>query len=468
MDILLGFLVLSILLILSALKGIFAGYALIIGLGIFIYIGKKHGYPISKLLRMSFEGGKKSLIVLEIFILIGGIISIWMASGTIPAIVFYGIELIHPQLFILSAFLVTCIVSLLIGTSLGTTGTIGIAVMIIARSGDVYLPLVAGAVMSGAYFGDRNSPMSSSANLVAQISKTNLYSNIINMIKTSLLPFSISVILYGILSYFYPITTTSTILSQGIENSFDISLWVLLPAICIILLSFFRVNVKFSILISIIISLIISLVIQKYSLFENVKYLLFGFRMEQSVPIAEVLQGGGIIPMMKTGFVVFISSAFTGIFEGTDLLKGIINKLVKKRNRQGVFAQTILVSIASSIIGCTQTLAVMLTHILTKENYERNNISKEEIAIDLENSAIMLAPMIPWNIAAFVPLTTMGVGPNALLFSFYLFLLPFIYWITLSIRTRTKVNKGKFHLKTSLRNKKTPSEDLAINGDNTL
>jgi NhaC family Na+:H+ antiporter len=453
MDILLGFFILFVLLIISALKGIFAGYALMIGLGIFIYIGTKHGYPIYNLLKMSFEGGKKSLIILQIFVLIGAIIAIWMASGTIPAIVFYGIELIYPQLFILSAFLVTCVVSLLIGTSLGTTGTIGIAVMIIARSGDVYLPLVAGAVMSGAYFGDRNSPMSSSANLVAQISKTNLYDNIINMIKTSLLPFSISVILYGILSYFYPITTTSTILSQGIENNFHISLWVLLPAICIILLSFFKVNVKLSMLISIIIALVISLGIQKYSFLENIKYIIFGFKMEQSSPIADVLQGGGIISMMKTGVIVFISSAFTGVFEGTDLLKGIIKKLVKKKNRQGVFIQTIFVSIASSIIGCTQTLAVMLTHILTKETYDINNLSKEEIAIDLENSAIMLAPMIPWNIAALVPLTTMGVGPKALLFSFYLILLPFLYWITLSIKDRL--------------NKKIPSDDLAVNGHNT-
>ena len=159
--------------------------------------------------------------------------------------------------------------------------------------------------------------------------------------------------------------------------------------------------------------------------------------MEQSSPIAEVFQGGGIIFMMKTGLIVFFSSAFTGIFEGTDLLNGVKKELVKKKkSRQGIFAQTIFISFASAIIGCTQTLAVMLTHILIKEAYGKNKLSNEEIAIDLENSAIMIAPMIPWNVAALVPLTTMGVGPKALLFSFYLFLLPSTYLISLRRKGR--------------------------------
>ena len=288
--------------------------------------------------------------------------------------------------------------------------------------------------------------MSSSANLVAQITETDLYENIVNMIKTSLLPFIISVVLYGILSYFYPITKTSDLLLEGIQYNFHISLWTLLPAISIILLSFLKIRVKISMSISIFISLIISLAIQKYSLLENLKFLIFGFRIQQSTPIAAALQGGGILSMMKVGVIVFISSAFSGIFEGTDLLGEIIDRLNKKKNRQKVFAQTILVSLASSIIGCTQVLAVMLTHILTKQSYKTNKLSKNEVAIDLENSAIMIAPMIPWNVAALVPLTTMGVSPKALLYSFYLLLVPLMYWIHLGIRTGVKQKKYTFKL----------------------
>lgn len=436
MDIFWGFFVLFLLLIISAIKGISPAYALIIGLGIFIYIGKKHGYPIKELLRMCLTGGKKSLIVLRIFILIGGIIATWMAAGTIPTIVFYGIKLIHPKLFIFSAFLVTCVVSLLIGTSLGTASTIGIAIMIMARSGEVYLPLVAGAVLSGAYLGDRNSPMSSSANLVAEISNTDLYKNISNMIRTSIIPFFITLIIYGVLSFLYPISTTSSILSEGIGNIFNTNLLVLLPAFSIILLSILRVDVKASMLISILISLIISISIQKFSLLDNLKFLIFGFKMKDIHPIAEVLQGGGILSMMKSGLIVFISSAFTGIFEETDLLKFVVDKINVKKPRHKIFGQTILISLATSIIGCTQVLAVMLTHILSKKNYRINNLSREELSIDLENSAIVIAPIIPWNIAALIPLTTMGIGPIGILFSFYLFLLPIIYWIELAIKYR--------------------------------
>lgn len=434
MDIMIGFLILFILLLSSALKGIFVGYALIIGLGIFIYIGKRHGYPLQQLLKMSWIGGKKSFIVLEIFFLIGGIIALWMSGGSIPGIVLYGMKLIHPHLFVLSAFLVTCMVSLLIGTAFGTVGTIGIALMIIARSGHVYLPLVAGAIMSGAYFGDRNSPMSSSANLVAQMTQTSLYQNINNMIKTSILPFGITVVVYGVLSYFYPITTTSTVVSQGIQDNFHISLWVLLPAFSIIILSFFKVDVKISMLFSIITAVIISIVVQNYTLNELMKYLFFGFHMDSSIPISDVFQGGGILSMMKLGFIVFLSSAFTGIFEGTHLLDNLVLRLVKKKNRETVFGQTALLSIASSIIGCTQALAIMLTHLLVKDSYSENHLSKEEMALDLENSAILLAPMIPWNIAAMVPLTTMGVNSKALLFSFYLLLVPFFYWVSLKVK----------------------------------
>lgn len=434
MDILLGFLILFLLLVISAIKGIYPAYGLIIGLVIFISIGKKHGYPIKSLLKMSLNGGKKSFIVLKIFILIGGIISAWMAAGTIPTIVFYGIKLIHPKLFILSAFLVTCLVSLLIGTSLGTAGTIGVALMIMARSGNIYLPLVAGAVLSGAYVGDRNSPMSSSANLVAQISGTNLYNNISIMIKTSVVPLVISIIIYGSLSFLYPISATSSILTDGIVENFTVNLLVLLPALCIIFLSILKVDVKVSMIISIIISIILSVSMQKYSLMENIKFLVFGFKMEGTSSITTVLRGGGIISMMKNGLIVFISSSFSGIFENTDLLKTIMEKVNVKKSRHKVFQQTILVSLATSIVGCTQVLAVMLTHIISKESYKINNLSNDQLAIDLENSAIVIAPIIPWNIAALVPLTTMGVGLSGILFSFYLFLLPITYWAGLAIK----------------------------------
>ncbi len=449
MDILVGFLLLFLLLLVSSLKGLFAGYALIIGLFFFIWVGRRHGYPLAKLIQMSLRGGLKSLIVLQIFFLIGIIISVWMAAGTIPAIVFYGIKLIHPQLFLLTSFLATCLVSILIGTSIGTASTIGMAMMIMARSGHVYLPLAAGAIMSGAYFGDRNSPMSSSANLVAQITGTNLYDNIRGMICTSILPFTLTVIIYGLLSFLFPISNVSSMVSQGIIQSFQVSPWVLLPAFSILVLSGFKVNVKKSMLISIAIASALCIGIQNIPLSSLLHIMIFGFKLPPSHPMSSVLQGGGILSMMKIGLIVFLSSAFTGIFEGTSLLDGIIKRLAKKKNRWEIFGQTLLLSIASSIIGCTQALAVMLTNLLAKDTYQRNHLTKEELAIDLENSAITLAPMIPWNIAALVPLSIMDAKPISLIFSFYLYLLPLTYWLSMVRKTRREVEVHKKITETS-------------------
>jgi NhaC family Na+:H+ antiporter len=160
----------------------------------------RRGYLLKDLLIMMGKGSKKSLVVLKIFVLIGIITAVWRACGTISFIVYYAIAFMSAKYFILSAFLLSCLVSFLLGTSLGTVGTMGIVLMVLAKSGSVDINMAAGAVIAGAYFGDRCSPMSSSASLVAVLTRTNLYVNIKNMIKTSILPFALSIIGYIYLS----------------------------------------------------------------------------------------------------------------------------------------------------------------------------------------------------------------------------------------------------------------------------
>ena len=138
---------------------------------------------------MSFNGGKRAFVVLEIFLLIGIITGTWIASGTVPAIIYYGIKYMNPNFFILYTFLISCIVSFLLGTSLGTVSTVGVALILMAKGGNINIDIAAGAIIAGAYFGDRCSPMSSSAILVANLTRTNLYTNISNMFKTAVIPF---------------------------------------------------------------------------------------------------------------------------------------------------------------------------------------------------------------------------------------------------------------------------------------
>ena len=426
MVIILSFIFCFVLLILSVLNGIFVGYPLAIILIIFIFLAVSRGNSVKSVLIMAYKGGEKSFIVLEIFVLIGAITSAWMASGTVPAIVYYGTKFLNPNIFILSAFLISSLVSYLIGTSFGTIGTVGIALMVMARGGGVNVSITAGAILSGAYFGDRCSPMSSSANLVAHITETELYENIKNMFKTGAIPFVLASILYLILSIKFPLNAKVNFISIEITKAFNINIITLVPALIILIFSFFKINVKKLMCFSIMAAIIISISLQGASIISVIRYLIFGFTLDNSSSLNAIIKGGGILSMVKISVVVFISSAFTGIFEETGMLSAVEKWTMKANTKPKLFLTTIIISIATSAFGCTQALAVILTHILMKNAYIKNKENKSTLAVDIENTAIVIAPLIPWNIAVLVPLATLGVGYMAIVFCFYLYLIPLV------------------------------------------
>lgn len=426
MDIAIAFIFCFLLLIYSSFKGIFVGYTLIIGLLIFIVLACKKGFKFVDVIKMAYKGGRKSFIVLEIFILIGAVTSTWMSSGTVPAIVFYGMKLLNPNTFVVSIFLISSVVSFLLGTSFGTVGTVGVAFMVMARGGGVDLNLAAGAVLAGAYFGDRCSPMSSSGNLVANITETDLYTNIKDMLKSTIIPFVIAVIIYLAFSFKFPLSVGENNISSEILKSFNINIITLIPAIIVLIFCIFKVNVKISIVVSIIVASTISIIIQHNSIADVIRYIVVGYDIKSNTLLDSIIKGGGVISMFKSALIVFVSSAFTGIFEGTEMLQSFEEIVNKSSSRAGNFFTTIIVSIITSAFGCTQTLAVILTHLLVKKNYEKNNIDKNKLALDIENSAIIISPLIPWNIAALVPLATLNVGASSILYAFYLYLIPVI------------------------------------------
>lgn len=383
---------------------------------------------------MAFTGGKKAFIVLKIFILIGAITGIWMASGTVPGIVYYGIKYMNPHYYILYAFMISSLVSFLLGTSLGTVSTVGVALIVMAKSGNINVNIAAGAIMAGAYFGDRCSPMSSSANLVANLTGTNLYANIKNMLRTSIIPFCLALILYYIFSLRHPLIFAGNNLDQGIIGIFRINWVVLLPALLILLLAVFRIDVKLSMFLSIIAAALISFIIQQQSLINIMRDIIWGFNLDNNSPLQSIVQGGGILSMWKPSFVVFISCSLAGIFEGTDLLKSIEDKLLKATTRSSLFIYTLLVSIATAALGSNQSISIVLTNQLMKKGYESKKISSYELAVDIENTGVVLAALIPWNIAALVPTVTLKVNSAGFVpYAFYLYLLPMSMFLYLRI-----------------------------------
>lgn len=424
LDLIIVFSISFILLVSSVYNGIFIAYPLAVGILLFSIVALKRGYSSVNILKMAFRGGKKSFIVVRVFILIGAIISIWMSSGTVPAIVYYGIELIRPNTFILSAFLISCFVSFLIGTAVGTSGIVGIALMVMAKSGGVDLAATSGAIIAGAFFGDRCSPMSSSASFVSFLTETNVYDNFKNMFKTSIVPLVISVAFYLLVSQVFPLHSSTNNINNEILKAFNLNPIVLVPVLVIIVFSTFRVDVKISMIISIIIAFIISILVQHQSILNCAKFIIFGYSLDKSNPLSAIIKGGGIIPLLKTSLVVFLASAFAGIVEETKMLNNIENITNKANSRYMVFRNVFITSLFTSIVGCSQTFAVMLTHMLNKKSYIKNGFDNSCAAVDLENTAIMFSALIPWNISLLAPMMILGTDVACIPYLMYIYLLP--------------------------------------------
>jgi len=428
-----------ILLILCTLNGLFIGFPLVLCFLNFAFIAWKKGYPVKDIVRMSLIGGRKSFIVLRILILVGAITSLWMASGTTPAILYYGVQLIDPKLFIMYAFLISSSVSFLLGTSFGTVSTVGLSLILMAKSGNIDVNMAAGAIIAGAYFGDRCSPMSSSANLVVQLTETHLYPNIKNMFKTGALPLVLSILFYLMLSLHHPLTFTQNAMAPEIINIFHLHWATLLPALAILILAIIRVDVKISMLVSIVLAMIISYSLQHDTIQQIFTITLVGFHLDIDTPLRAILKGGGILSMWKISVIVYVSCCCSGVFAETDILQNLDEILLTAKSRSATFLMTTIVSIATAILGCSQTIAIVLTNSLMNKVYVTNKFNRYQLAVDIENTCVPLSALIPWNIAAFVLSSTMNVSLIGFIpYAIYLYLLPLTQILSIKFWAKRK------------------------------
>ena len=393
-------------------------YALVIGYIIFIIYGliKRHNLII--LIKKSFEGVLTVKNILLVFILIGMITALWRASGTIAFIVYMGSKLISPSILILLTFLLCSILSVLIGTSLGTAATMGVICASIGKAMGVNPYYVGGAVLSGIYFGDRCSPMSTSALLITELTKTNLYTNIKLMIKTSIIPFIVTCLFYLFLGFKSKVSNISVGVTEIFKQNYNLNIVVIIPAILIIIFSLLKINVKKTMLVSIVISFIIAMFIQRDSIVALINYCIFGYH-HPNERLNLMMKGGGILSMVNVSLIVGISSSYSGIFKETKMLVSLKKHLKDFSKKTSSYFVIFLSSIISGAIACNQSLGTILTNELCGELVE-----KQKMAIILENTVILLVGLIPWNIAMDVPLKTIGVGFMSGLFAFYLYFLP--------------------------------------------
>ncbi len=387
------------------------------------------------------------MVVIKILLLIGAITGSWMVSGTIPGIVYYSLELIRPEIFVLLTFLISCAASFILGSASGTAGIVGLPLIIIAKGGNANLNLVAGAIIAGAYFGDRCSPVSSSAVLVSNLTGTDLFTNIKNMLSSSVIPFILSLGFYYEISRLNPLKMVNSNLTIEILNTFKIEYLVLLPVLVILVLSLAKINIQYAMLMSVLTASIIAVFVQGHPPLQVLNDILFGFKLDTKSFLHNIIEGGGVISMLKTCFVVFAASALAGLLEDIRAFDGIKNFLTNmKLKGSRLYGLTTVVSTLTAAFGCTQSMAVILTDEIMRDCY-----SKEEnyqFALDMENSCILTSALIPWNIGALLCTTTLGVNMYGFIpYAFYIYVFPIIYFLYFWNKEKLKCINGNLNSK---------------------
>ncbi len=405
--------------------GLSVAWALLGGLVLFWLLGLRQGFTHRQLWEMAWKKCRKSLIVVEVIFLIGIITGVWRVGGTIAYCIVMGVELVTPGLFLVVAFLLCVALSYVLGTSYGVSSTMGVILMALARSGGVDPALAAGVILSGVYFGDRCSPASSAASLVAAVTDTDLYRNVRQMLRTALLPTLLTLGIYVVLSLRNPLARMDQSVLSALEGNFSITWLALLPAAVMFLLPLFKVPIKLAMLGSIAVAAVLAMAVQGFSLWEVLSAAWGGYHPADPA-LNAVLGGGGITSMMVSYVIVILTGLYSGILEGTGDLEPMQQKAEALAGKIGAFPAMIVVSTLTAMVLCNQAVTSILSEQLLRRCYD----DREELAMDIENSGILIAGLIPWSIACSIPLAMLGADSSALLYALLLWLIPICYLFT--------------------------------------
>lgn len=429
MDFIVVFLLFIVCMAASLMLGVSMIVPLLVGFFLFLWVAVHRGFALKQVLSFAGASFRESLIVVRILFLIGCLTGSWRISGTVAYFVTLGVQVIPPAVFLLAAFLLAAFMSFALGTSFGVTATAGVILISIARAGGINPVLAAGAIFSGVYVGDRGSPAASSGNLVAVLTHTDMRRNVRLMLKTSIVPFILCCIAYALLSLLTPMQTMDTTILDQLGSEFVLSWYCLIPAVLMILLPFCGLKVQWSMLISLAASMLVAVLVQKAELFTYFRTILLGFTPKDAA-LSDMLSGGGIASMVEVCLILMISGTYGGIFRSTDMLSGLTNRLQSISRRIGRYPLMLGMSFLISGLFCNQTIGIIMQNQLSDGLYGDSPEECDRKMLDIENSVVVVAGIVPWCIASSVPLAMLGVDFRAIPFGFYLWLIPVCYLLT--------------------------------------
>ena len=402
-------------------------FALLVGLCLFVGYALFRRYAPGRVLSMCWQGIKATRGLLLLFILIGALTAFWRAGGTVPVVVCYASDLIHPQSFILATFLLNAALSLLTGSALGTAATVGVVCATMAQAMDISPVWAGGAILAGSYFGNRLSPISTMSLLTASITGTDIYDNIRNMVKTTWFPLLLSCAVYlafGFLGMDWPEKEPLDI--RGIfSQEFTLSPWGVLPALLMIVLSALRVRSSRVLLGSTVCALAVALLVEQRSVLSLAESLVYGYR--SPVPeLGKMIDGGGLLSMLNVFLIVTIAGCFGGISKGTPLLSPLKKCIQILERNTNSFVATLAASAVVACVCCSQTLTIILTDQLTASG----NSPRERRALDLYDSAVTVIALVPWSVATTIVLVAAQAPASSVFCACFLYLLPLCRLVT--------------------------------------
>ncbi|MFN3712330.1 MAG: Na+/H+ antiporter NhaC [Alcanivoracaceae bacterium] len=404
--------------------------ALLIAAGIAGGIGVWKGYRWAEIEQGIIQGIANAMIAILILLLVGALIGSWLLAGTVQSLIWYGLLLISAQWFYAAACLVCAITALSIGSSWTVAGTLGVAFMGMAAAMQLNPALTAGAIISGAYFGDKLSPLSDTTNLAAAVTDTPLFVHIRNLLWSTVPGFLIAMLIYAFLGgrevalASESIEATMTVM----QENYRIGVHLLLPVLLVFVLAWRRVPALITIAVGALTGGLMAAMFQpeaigrfvegeQLSLLEQrlvaVWTVLFdGYRASTgNVLIDELLSRGGMVSMLNTVWLILCAVTFGAVMEQVGMLQRVLSAIMGSvRGVTGLIITTVFTCIGANVMTADQYISIILPGRMFKLEYARYGLASQNLSRTLEDSATLTSPLVPWNTCGAYMAGTLGVA----------------------------------------------------------
>lgn len=403
--------------------------ALVVATGAAGLVGLYRGLRWEQIQEGLVAGIKVGLSPMLILLAVGALIGSWILSGTVPAMIYHGVALLDPALFYAASSIICALASVSIGSSWTVAGTLGIGLMGIANSFGLSPAMTAGAIISGAYFGDKLSPLSDTTNLAAACASVDLFDHIRHMLWTTVPAFSVA-LLFFLLNTEEAARTPEDIvqLRAALSGQFDVSWYSLLPLVVMLGFVALRIPAYPAILLSTVVGCLFAVTFQA----DAVRDFAAGSFPESPAPLAqgvwmalfdgyqgtssdeslnELLSKGGMSSMLNTVWLIICALAFGGVLERTGILKHILDAALKRVKSVGdLVLATVTGGVVSNVLAADQFLAIALPGRLFTVAYDERGLNRLNLSRTLEDSATLTSVLIPWNTCGAYMSATLGIA----------------------------------------------------------